>query len=482
MFARRPFLKSEIFISKYWKTILASGVLLAIAVFFSVFAQVLIAQAELGSLVEIQNDQAVEILDFVYIDGNPEPQTVDFILILRNREQLDEASVYVEVVNFESHGQAGEISVQDDYKWGAAQWITDNTVALEADRVVLSELAEGATNTIEFHVEPPSAHDALEYGVYSAAIMVRDQADQLLARHVIVINLQSPTVVTSQRLVASLADSNVNLVSGEVEITLENTGLGYIEGAGLEIQVGDDIQAFTLEQEYALGVFPETSQIFTLGDPKSLVDFVDDRQTDEWELFIQANSGDNLLSLTIQNDQITHNNDQVVENGNATPGDETTDATGQTATSASEETGNPNFFSKNPMLIAAAGGVLVLVFVIFFVVIRRRKGVIKKPKAMVAKKPDDQPPVSVAGSPAGPSAPTLSATANSQPLNQPLPMPGVTPMPIPTPTLPPDSIEPAAVNPPPDPVAQPTATPPPTPPEPPALPQDKLANLPKIED
>lgn len=481
MFARRSILKSETFISKYWKTILGSGVLLAIAVFFFVFTQSLTAQAELGSLVEIQNDRAIEILDFVYVDGNPEPQAIDFMLILRNKEELDEASVYVEVVNFESHGRAGEISVRDnDYKWGAAQWITDNTVALETDRVVLSELAEGATNTIDFHVEPPSAHDALEYGIYRAAIMIRDQEDQLLARYIIVINLQSSTAGTSRELVASLADSSVDLVSGEVEITLENTGLWYIEKVGLEIRAGDDTKEFDLEQEYALGVFPETSQIFTLGDPKSLVDFVDDRQTDEWKLAIKANSSDSLLSLTIEDDGITHNNDQVVENDNSSGSDETTGATGQTPTSASEGTGNSNFFSKNPMLIAATGGVLVLSFVILFVVIRRRRGGIKKPKAIVEKKPNDQPAVSAVGSLAGPSAPTPAA-ANFQPLNQPSPMPGVAPMP-------PDSIEPAAATgPAPAPVAQPAATMPtssqlPAPPETPALPQDKLASLPKIED
>ena len=482
MFVWQSILKSETFISKYWKTVLASSVLLLIAFFFFVFTQTLTAQAELGSLVEIQNDQAVEILDFVYTDGNPEPRAIDFILILRNKEKLDEAAVYVEVVNFESHGQAGEISVQDnDYKWGAAQWITDHSAALEADRVVLSELAEGATNTIAFHVAPPSAHDTLEYGVYRAAVMVRNQEDQLLARHIIVINLQLSTAETSRGLAASLADLSVDLVSGEVEITLENTGSKYIEGVGLEIQVGDDVEEFALEQEYTLGVFPETSQIFTLGDPQSLVDFVGDRQTDEWQLSAQVNSGDNKLSLTVNNDQITHNNDQVVENGNASGGDEVTDATGQTATGASEETGNTNFFSQNPMLIAAGAGVLVLVFVMFFVVIRRRKGVIKKPKA----KPDTQPPAAVADSPAGPSTPSPAA-ADSQPLNQPSPTPGVAPMPIPTPSLPSNPIEPGATPPPSDATAPattiPASSPPPAVPETPSMPQDKLANLPKIED
>lgn len=174
--------------------------------------------------------------------------------------------------NFESSGQRGDIvlvATGGANDTGVTTWIS-GPLSFEG-----LNLDNNARNTLRFTVEVPESTTA---GSYYAALVFRDQNNDQLGQHFIVVNVDRP-VNDSPQLQFEEDLFNVDLSQVRVEVGLVNQGEWHIfPQVSLEFtqQSGRDDVSFVLTQELPFGIPSTSTQIFSLktSDEDSLVDLL----------------------------------------------------------------------------------------------------------------------------------------------------------------------------------------------------------------
>ena len=239
----------------------------------------------------------------------------------------------------------------------------------------LTDLAEDAVNDLDFVIDVPQA---AEDGSYTVAIVIRDQADEILGYQLLILNIGN----FEQEDDLDLAQSGFDLKTGaEVRVVITNEGQWHANGSPeLQLTDGSDSLSTQLvaENDDFIGLFPNFEQTFiadTAPEIKKLEDFIAEADDLEAEIvFLDTESQAELATWDIKAEI------DIPSDGDDPKKEKEDDDQAQAAstsgtdkdTTISTSPGIGTFLVDNIFIVVGAGGALVLL-IILFIMMRRRK-------------------------------------------------------------------------------------------------------------
>ncbi len=237
----------------------------------------------------------------------------------------------------------------------------------------LADLAEDAVNSLDFVIDVPQT---TKDGSYTAAVVIRDQADAILGYHLLIINIGSFEPADD----LDLAQSGFDLKTGqELKVVVANEGQWHAHGS-VELQLTDGSDSLstklTAQNNDFVGIFPAFEATFMVDsapEVKALEDFVAKADDLKAEIvFLDAESQEELTAWDVVAEfESTANEDDSKPENDDTAQSAATNETGDGTTQTSTSSGISTFLVDNIFIIVGAGGILVLVIILLMM--RRRK-------------------------------------------------------------------------------------------------------------
>ena len=238
----------------------------------------------------------------------------------------------------------------------------------------LADLAEDAVNSLDFVIDVPQT---TKDGSYTAAVVIRDQADAILGYHLLIINIGSFEPADD----LDLAQSGFDLKTGqELKVVVANEGQWHAHGS-VELQLTDGSDSLstklTAQNNDFIGIFPAFEATFMVDsapEVKALEDFVAKADDLKAEIvFLDAESQEELAAWDVgaEFESPANEDDSKPENDDTAQSAATNKTGDGTPTQTSTSSGISTFLVDNIFIIVGAGGILVLVIILLMM--RRRK-------------------------------------------------------------------------------------------------------------
>ena len=238
----------------------------------------------------------------------------------------------------------------------------------------LADLAEDAVNSLDFVIDVPQT---TKDGSYTAAVVIRDQADAILGYQLLLINIGSFELKDD----LDLAQSGFDFKAGqELSVVVANEGQWHAHGS-VELKLTDgsdslDVKLSAQNNDF-VGIFPAFEATFIIDsatDLKALEDFVAKADDLKAEIvFLDAESQEELAAWDVGDefDTISNEEDDSKPENDDTAQSAATNEPDNGTTQTSTSSGISTFLVDNIFIIVGVAGILVLVIILLMM--RRRK-------------------------------------------------------------------------------------------------------------